>query len=99
MPTTNLTTKPTEPPGGVFHIELSGGGTALDIPAIGLGTFSPQPGPVATVKQAVLDALKVGYRHIDTAFGYGTGVSEQGVGEAVREWGGRRDQVFIVSKL
>lgn len=99
MPVTNLTTRPTELAGGVFHLEVSDGGTAFDIPAIGLGTFSPQPGPVVTVKQAVLEALKAGYRHFDTAFGYGAGVSEQGVGEAVREWGGHRHQVFVVSKL
>lgn len=81
-----------------FSLRLSGGAT-LHIPPIGLGTFSPQPGPVETVKQAVLEALEVGYRHIDTAFAYGDGVSERGVGEAVREWGGRREDLFIVSKL
>lgn len=88
----------TEPSARVFHVELTGGST-LNIPAIGLGTFSPQPSTVGAVKQAVLEALNAGYRHFDTAFGYGTGVSEQGLGEAVREWGGNREELFIVSKL
>lgn len=71
------------------------------IPSRGLGTFQPDPkryGP-NSVKQSVLTALKVGYRHIDTSLRYGDGQGEREVGEAVRESGIPREEIFIVSKL
>ncbi|KEZ46407.1 1,5-anhydro-D-fructose reductase [Scedosporium apiospermum] len=71
------------------------------IPARGLGTFQPNPeqyGP-KSVKQSVLTALKIGYRHIDTSLRYGDGQGEKEVGEAVRESGVPREEIFIVSKL
>ena len=71
------------------------------IPARGLGTFQPNPeqyGP-ESVKQSVLTALKIGYRHIDTSLRYGDGQGEKEVGEAVRESGVPREEIFIVSKL
>jgi diketogulonate reductase-like aldo/keto reductase len=46
--------------------------------------------------RAVLDALKAGYRHIDTAAAY---MNESDVGKAVRDSGTKRDDVFITSKL
>ena len=46
--------------------------------------------------QAVLSALKLGYRHIDTAQGYR---NEEIVGRAVRDSGISREEVFITSKL
>ncbi|MGI5868761.1 MAG: aldo/keto reductase [Kiritimatiellia bacterium] len=64
------------------------------IPAIGFGTWQIKDGPEAT--QAVADALRVGYRHIDTAAIYG---NEASVGAAFRESGLPRDEVFITSKL
>ncbi|KAL0639187.1 hypothetical protein Q9L58_001646 [Maublancomyces gigas] len=67
------------------------------IPAIGFGTFqSDSKSPPGTCKQAVLDALKVGIRHIDTAYSYGT---EKEVGEAISESGIPREEIFVVTKL
>ena len=63
------------------------------IPQLGFGTFQIKP---ADAKDATLTALKLGYRHIDTAEMYG---NEREVGEAVRESGLARDQVFVTSKL
>ncbi|XP_054818753.1 non-functional NADPH-dependent codeinone reductase 2-like [Prosopis cineraria] len=70
------------------------------MPVIGLGTSALQtPGEVT--KTAVLEAIKVGYRHFDTASLYGT---EQPLGEAMQEalklgLVGSRDELFITSKL
>ena len=63
------------------------------IPQLGLGVFQVPPEETARV---VRDALQVGYRHIDTAEMYGT---ERGVGEAIRDSGLARDEVFVTSKL
>ncbi|OAQ92832.1 alcohol dehydrogenase [Purpureocillium lilacinum] len=69
------------------------------IPSIGFGTFQPDVNPTHDVADAVLRALHAGYRHIDTAWMYGDGDAERGVGEALRRWGGPREDVFIVTKL
>jgi len=71
------------------------------IPSRGLGTFQPDPKlyPAGTVKQSVLAALRAGYRHIDTGLRYGDGQGEREVGEAVRESGIPREEIFIVTKL
>jgi 2,5-diketo-D-gluconate reductase A len=63
------------------------------IPSVGLGTW--QTPPEAT-ERAVAAALRAGYRHIDTAAGYG---NEGEVGRAVEESGLAREDVFIVTKL
>ena len=47
-------------------------------------------------KQAVLSALEAGYRHIDTAAVYG---NEEAVGEAIKESGIPREELFITTKL
>ena len=65
----------------------------VQIPQLGFGVFQIPP---EDTKDATLTALDVGYRHIDTAEMYG---NEKGVGEAVRESGIPRDEVFITSKL
>jgi 2,5-diketo-D-gluconate reductase A len=65
----------------------------VEIPQLGFGVF--QIGPDET-KDATLAALEVGYRHIDTAQMYG---NEKGVGEAIRESGVPRDEIFVTSKL
>lgn len=63
------------------------------IPAIGYGTG----GMVHhTTVEAVLKALQSGYRHIDTARKYG---SEENVGEALRQSGLPRDDVFVTTKV
>lgn len=64
------------------------------IPAIGFGVFMiPNDGPTY---DAVLQALKAGYRHIDTAAAY---FNEEDVGKAVRGSGIPREEIFITSKL
>ncbi|AJM78131.1 aldo/keto reductase [Rathayibacter toxicus] len=65
----------------------------VKIPQLGFGVF--QIGPAET-KDATLTALKIGYRHIDTAEMYG---NEAGVGDAVRASGLERSAVFVTSKL
>jgi diketogulonate reductase-like aldo/keto reductase len=61
------------------------------IPALGFGTS--QLGDCAEV---VATALKAGYRHIDTAWKYG---SEKGVGEGIRISGVPRKDIFLVTKV
>lgn len=63
------------------------------LPSIGFGVFQTPPDETAV---AVAEALRVGYRHIDTAAAYG---NEAGVGQALRESGLARDEVFIETKL
>lgn len=65
----------------------------VEIPQLGFGTFQIPP---EETRDAVLQALEVGYRHIDTAEMYR---NERGVGEAVRASGLDRDEVFVTSKL
>lgn len=64
------------------------------IPAVGFGVFMI-PADGSTYK-AVLEALKVGYRHIDTAAAY---FNEREVGKAVRDSGIPREEIFVTSKL
>lgn len=71
--------------------ELPGG---VGIPCIGFGTWQVQNGDVAIT--AVKAALACGYRHIDTAAGYG---NEESVGIAVKKSGTARQDIFITSKL
>jgi 2,5-diketo-D-gluconate reductase A len=65
----------------------------VEIPQLGFGVF--QVKPEETV-EAVRNALEVGYRHIDTAEMYG---NEKEVGQAIRESGLDRSEVFVTSKL
>ena len=65
----------------------------VKIPAIGYGTWqTPHDG---TTKECVKTALKLGYRHIDTAFAYG---NEDEVGEGIRESGVKREDIFVTTK-
>ena len=70
---------------------LSAHGAA--IPALGFGT-SPMTGGLSP--DTVLAALKAGYRHIDTAWKYGT---ERAVGEAMRGSGVPRSETFLTTKV
>ena len=63
------------------------------MPVIGFGT-SPLTGGMTA--DAVLTALKTGYRHIDTGRKYGTEVA---VGEAIRKSGVPRQEIFLVTKV
>jgi 2,5-diketo-D-gluconate reductase A len=74
----------------VPKIRLNNG---VSIPQLGFGVFQIEP---ARTADAVRTALEAGYRHIDTAQGYG---NEEGVGQAVRESGLRRGDVFVTTKL
>lgn len=64
------------------------------IPCVGFGTWQTPDGEVAV--SAVEEALKLGYRHIDTAAIYG---NEKSVGEAIRKSGIDRKDLFITTKL
>ena len=64
------------------------------IPAVGFGVFQiPADG---STYEAVKKALKLGYRHIDTAAAY---FNEQEVGKAIKDSGVSRKEIFITSKL
>ncbi|HEY8317823.1 MAG TPA: aldo/keto reductase [Amnibacterium sp.] len=65
----------------------------VEIPQLGFGVFQIEP---ENTKAATLAALEVGYRHIDTAEMYG---NEKEVGQAVRESGIDRGEIFVTSKL
>jgi 2,5-diketo-D-gluconate reductase A len=65
----------------------------VEIPQLGFGVFQIKPEETA---EATRTALEIGYRHIDTAQMYG---NERGVGQAVREFGVDRGEVFVTSKL
>ena len=66
----------------------------VEIPYLGLGVYQLPPGRIT--QRVVKYALKIGYRHIDTAMVYG---NETDVGTALRESEIRRDEVFITTKL
>lgn len=66
----------------------------VTIPKIGFGTWQIPNG--ADAYNSVAMALEAGYRHIDTAYAYG---NEESVGEAIRDSGLDRTDVFITSKL
>ncbi len=62
-----------------------------EMPAIGFGTSS-----LGDCGEVVATALKLGYRHIDTAWKYGT---ERGVGEGIRASGVPRGEIFLTTKV
>ena len=65
----------------------------VKIPMIGFGVYQI---PKEDTKRCVLDAIKAGYRHIDTAQSY---FNEEEVGDAILESGLPRDELFITSKV
>lgn len=66
--------------------------TGAEIPAIGFGTWQDKE----SQEDAVYEALKAGYRHIDTARVYGT---EPAVAAGIKKSGIPREEIFITSKL
>ena len=72
------------------YIELNNG---VRMPQIGYGVYQVDP---AECERCVSDALKVGYRMIDTAQAYH---NEEGVGAAIAKSGIHREELFIVSKV
>ncbi len=73
----------------MHHVAANG----AEIPAIGLGTYALR-GPDGI--RAISEAIRVGYRHIDTAASYG---NEEVVGEGVRASGVPREDVFVTTKI
>jgi diketogulonate reductase-like aldo/keto reductase len=65
----------------------------IEIPQLGFGVYKI---PAEDTRTAVLTAFAAGYRHVDTAALYR---NEAGVGQAVRESGLRRDDVFVTTKV
>ena len=72
------------------HIKLSNG---VEMPLLGYGVFQVNP---QECERCVTDALSVGYRLIDTAQAY---ANEEGVGEAVKKSGIKRNELFLVTKV
>jgi diketogulonate reductase-like aldo/keto reductase len=66
----------------------------VNIPVLGLGTYLSSEGE--RTKQAVLEALVTGYRHIDTAAFYR---NEKTIGTAIRESEVDREEIFVTTKL
>lgn len=65
----------------------------VKVPCIGYGTYLTPDGEIA--KNSVMEALRVGYRHIDTAFAYG---NEVAVGEGIKASGVSRNDIFVTTK-
>ena len=74
----------------MIYKELSNG---VKMPMIGFGVYQI---PLEDTKRCVLDAIKSGYRHIDTAQSY---FNEEAVGDAIKECGLPREELFITSKV
>ena len=65
----------------------------VKIPKLGLGTWMIEE---AQAPEAIAAAVKLGYRHFDTAQGYG---NEKGVGAGMRNCGLNRDELFVTTKM
>ena len=72
------------------------GWTGVPVPVIGLGTWNLERADRAEALAALRQGLDAGLTHVDTAEMYGRGRVEEIVGEAIA---GRRDEVFLVSKV
>lgn len=75
------------------HIQNLTLNNGVEIPILGFGVYQIAP---KDTKSAVLNAIKAGYRHFDTAQAY---ANEKEVGEAIRESGIDRKEFFITSKV
>ncbi len=65
----------------------------VKIPCIGYGTWKTEDG--VSARDSVVSAINCGYRHIDTAWGYG---NEASVGEGIRASGVARSDIFLTTK-
>ena len=72
------------------YVTLNNG---VKMPKLGYGVYQPPP---EETERCVLDAIKVGYRSIDTAQAYG---NEEGVGNAIAKSGLPREEFFITTKI
>lgn len=72
------------------------GSTGRMVPVIGQGTWYSERADPATAIAALRRGLDLGMTHIDTAEMYGSGAAEELIADAI---GGRREEVFLVSKV
>ena len=72
------------------------GSTAREVAVIGQGTWFIEEGEPSVTVSALRRGVDLGMTHIDTAELYGSGEAEERVGQAIA---GRRDEVFLVSKV
>ncbi|MBR3310751.1 MAG: aldo/keto reductase [Solobacterium sp.] len=72
------------------YIKMNNG---LKCPSVGIGTFMLKP---ADAENSVREALKIGYRLIDTANAY---VNERAVGRGMRDFGVASEEIFLSTKL
>lgn len=72
------------------YVKLNNG---IEMPILGFGVYQI---PASDTKRCVLDAIKVGYRSIDTAQSY---FNEAEVGDAIAECGVAREELFITTKV
>ena len=72
------------------YVTLTNG---VKMPQLGYGVYQVSKGEC---ERCVLDALKVGYRHIDTAQSY---FNEEEVGNAIKKSGISREEIFITTKV
>ena len=63
------------------------------MPAVGYGVYQVSPDEAA---RCTLDALKAGYRHVDTAQAYR---NEEGVGQGIKDSGLKRSEIFLTTKV
>src|SRR6266480_1512403 len=73
------------------HIVLNNG---VELPILGFGVF--QVSDLEVCEQSVYDAIRTGYRLIDTAASYG---NEEAVGKAIKRGGVPREELFVTTKL
>ena len=66
----------------------------VEIPILGFGVF--QITDLTECERSVVDAIQIGYRHIDTAASY---MNEEAVGRGVKRSGVKREELFITTKL
>ncbi|KAE9400697.1 Aldo/keto reductase [Gymnopus androsaceus JB14] len=66
------------------------------MPSVGMGCWMGIPGENERVYHMCLNAIKAGYRHFDTAAGYG---NEKQVGKAIRDSGIPRNEIYLTTKL
>jgi diketogulonate reductase-like aldo/keto reductase len=80
----------------VKSIARSFGSTGRSVARVGQGTWKIEASAAAAAVAALRRGLDLGLTHIDTAEMYGSGTSEKIIGQAIE---GRRDEVFLVSKV
>ena len=72
------------------YVKLNNG---VEMPVLGYGVYQTPP---EQTERCVLDAIRIGYRSIDTAQAYG---NEEGVGNALAKCGLPREEFFITTKV